>query len=155
MDLKNQLDFVDEEILLSLEADSRVSYLQIAKKLKVSNSLVHQRISKLKANGIIEKFGITINQQNLGFQTGAYMGIVLKEAHFSYRVAKELAKIPEVIECDYVSGEYALFIKVVAANNEHLRKIIYEKVHLIKGVGGTDTFISFGKEFRRSAPIRL
>tara|TARA_B110000285_G_scaffold206839_1_gene245736 strand:- start:3960 stop:4445 length:486 start_codon:yes stop_codon:yes gene_type:complete len=155
MILNNQLDFIDEEILILLQNDSRISFLRIAEKLKVSNSLVHQRISKLKARGIIENFGIQINQNKLGYTTGVYMGIVLKEASLSNLVTKELQKIPEIIECDLVSGEYAIFVKIVATNNEHLRTIIYDKVHLINGVGSTNTFFSFSKEFQRSAPIRL
>ena len=155
MILNNQLDFIDEEILNLLQKDSRISFLRIAEKLKISNSLVHQRISKLKARGIIENFGIRINQQALGYTTGVYMGIVLKEARISDFVTKELEKIPEIIECDLVSGQYAIFVKIVAMNNEHLRTIIYEKVHVIEGVGSTNTFFSFSKEFQRSAPLRL
>ena len=155
MILNNQLDFIDEEILSLLQKDSRISYLRIAEKLKISNSLVHQRISKLKSRGIIENFGIRINQQALGYTTGVYMGIVLKEARSSDFVTAALEKIPEIIECDLVSGQYAIFVKIVAMNNEHLRTIIYEKVHVIKGVGSTNTFFSFNKEFQRSAPIRL
>lgn len=153
--LNNQLDFIDEEILGLLQKDSRISFLRIAEKLKISNSLVHQRISKLKSKGIIENFGIKINQQALGYTTGVYMGIVLKEASLSESVTSELIKIPEIIECDLVSGQYAIFVKIVATNNEHLRTIIYDKVHLIPGVGSTNTFFSFNKEFQRSAPLRL
>ena len=162
MGVVNQLDYIDQEILLRLEKDSRTSFLNIAKALNISNSLVQQRVNKLKENGVIKKFGIQISQQHLGYNTSAYMGIVLKEAHYSYEVAKAMLAIPEVVECNYVSGQYALFIKIVAANNEHLREIVYEKVHLIQGVGSTDSFISFGpekisfgEEFKRSAPIRV
>ena len=155
MALNSQLDFIDQEILILLEEDSRISFLKIAEQLDISNSLVHQRISKLKSRGIIERFGIHINQQSLGYNTGVYMGIVLKEAHLSDYVTKELKQIPEIIECDLVSGTYAIFIKIVAKNNEHLRTIIYDKIHMINGVGSTNTIFSFRKEFQRSAPIRL
>jgi len=155
MPINNQFDFIDQEILILLEEDSRVSFSKIAEKLDISNSLVHQRISKLKSKGIIERFGIRINQQALGYNTGVYMGIVLKEAQLSDYVTEELKQIPEIIECDLVSGTYAIFIKIVATNNEHLRTIIYDKIHMIDGVGSTNTIFSFRKEFQRNAPIRL
>ena len=155
MVLNSQLDFIDQEILILLEEDSRISFLKIAKQLDISNSLVHQRISKLKSRGIIERFGIRINQQVLGYNTGVYMGIVLKEAQLSDYVTEELKQIPEIIECDLVSGTYAIFIKIVAKNNEHLRTIIYDKIHMINGVGSTNTIFSFRKEFQRSAPIKI
>lgn len=155
MAANNQLDYVDERILIELSLDSKKSYIQIAKKLNVSNSLIHQRINKLKAQGILKGFNVSIDAKKLGYNTAAYMGIVLKEASQSYQVAKELTKIPEIIECNFVSGKYALFIKTVAINNDHLRRILYEKVHLIEGVGSTDTFILFGSEFKREVPITL
>jgi Lrp/AsnC family transcriptional regulator for asnA, asnC and gidA len=58
-----------------------------------------------------------------------------------------------VVECDFVSGKYAVFVKVFAADNEHMREVLYEKIHQIEGVSGTDTFISFGAQFSRSVPI--
>lgn len=155
MAIDNQLDYVDEQILLKLSEDAKKSYLQIAKELKISNSLVHQRINKLKEQGILEGFNVSINAKKLGYNTSAYMGIVLKEASYSYQVAEEMKKIPEIVSCDFVSGKYALFLKIVAANNDHLRTILYDKVHGIEGVGSTDTFISFGSEFTRDAPIQL
>lgn len=39
-----------------------------------------------------------------------------------------------------VSGKYALFIKIVAANNEELREVLYDQIHQIEGVGSTDSF---------------
>ncbi len=155
MALNNQLDFIDQEILILLEEDSRISFSKIAENLDISNSLVHQRISKLKSKGIIERFGIRINQLALGYNTGVYMGIVLKEALLSDFVTEKLKKIPEIIECDLVSGKYAIFIKIAATNNEHLRMIIYDKIHMIDGVASTNTIFSFRKEFQRNAPIRL
>lgn len=155
MVLNNQLDYIDESILKELTEDSRKSYLQIAKKLNISNSLVHQRINKLKEQGVLKGFNISIDAKGIGFNTAAYMGIVLKQADQSYRVAKALEDIPEVTECNFVSGKYALFVRVVAINNDHLRRILYEKVHHIEGVASTDTFISFGSEFKREAPITL
>jgi Lrp/AsnC family transcriptional regulator for asnA, asnC and gidA len=91
----------------------------------------------------------------IGFKTGDYMMITLKEAHYSITIAKALAKIPEIIERNYVSGKYALFIKIVAEDNEHHRKVVYEKVYHIKAAGSADTFISFGAEFKRNPPIRI
>ena len=65
----------------------------------------------------------------------------------------ELEKIPEITECNFVSGYYAIFILIFARDNEHLQKILYDNVHLIKGVAGTDTFICFDTCFKRHIPI--
>jgi Lrp/AsnC family transcriptional regulator for asnA, asnC and gidA len=154
MDLNNQLDYTDKAILGCLSDDSRRSYVEIANELKISNSLVHQRIRKMKTSGLIKKAGLQINEKVLGYHACSFTGIVLREAHYAQKVVDELEKIPEVVECDFVSGKYAVFIKIYAANNEHMREVLYEKIHCIEGVSGTDTFISFGSQFRREAPIK-
>ena len=153
MQLINKLDFVDKEILRLLKSDSRQSYVEIAKVLRVSNSLIHQRIAKMKERGLIKKTTVTLDEKHLGYNACSFTGIMLKEAHYAKQVVDELQKIPEVVECDYVSGKYAVFVKVFAADNEHMREVLYEKIHQIEGVSGTDTFISFGAQFSRSVPI--
>ena len=153
MELINQIDFVDKEILRLLKSDARQSYVEIAKILKVSNSLVHQRIAKMKESGLIKNATLTLDEKMLGYGACSFTGIVLKEAHNAKKVVHALKQIPEVVACDFVSGKYAVFVKVFAANNEHMREVLYEKIHQIEGVSGTDTFISFGAQFNRSVPI--
>ena len=139
----NQLDYVDQEIVLSLKKDARKAYSKIAQELNISNSLVHQRIKKLKADGLIKKSDLILDEKKLGYSTKAYVGIRLKEARFAEKVVLALQKIPEITECNYVSGKYAIFVLIYSKDNDHLRNILYNRVHEIEGVGGTDSFICF------------
>jgi Lrp/AsnC family transcriptional regulator, regulator for asnA, asnC and gidA len=151
--IERQIDFIDRKIFQQLIADARKSFSQIATALKVSNTLVHQRVKKMSETGLITGYGVRLNSKILGFDSVTYTGIVTKEAHYAYNIAEELQKIPQVVECHWVSGKYALFIKIVARNNEDLRKILYERIHKIEGVGGTDSFISFGAAFEKDLPV--
>lgn len=151
--MKDQFDYIDQQILLKLRKDARKAYSQIAEELKVSNSLIHQRIKKLNAEGIIQNAEFILDEKKLGYKTKSYTGIRLREARFAKDVIKELEKIDEIVECNFVSGNYAIFILIYARDNEHLRKILYDKVHLINGVAGTDTFICFDTGFKRNVPI--
>lgn len=149
----NQLDYVDQEIVLSLKKDARKAYSKIAQELNISNSLVHQRIKKLKADGLIKKSDLILDEKKLGYSTKAYVGIRLKEARFAEKVVLALQKIPEITECNYVSGKYAIFVLIYSKDNDHLRNILYNRVHEIEGVGGTDSFICFTTNFERSVPV--
>ncbi|CAL2101386.1 Winged helix-turn-helix transcriptional regulator [Tenacibaculum sp. 190130A14a] len=151
--MKDQFDYIDQQILLKLRKDARKAYSQIAEELKVSNSLIHQRIKKLNAEGVIQNAEFILDEKKLGYKTKSYTGIRLREARFAKDVIKELEKIDEIVECNFVSGNYAIFILIYARDNEHLRKILYDKVHLINGVAGTDTFICFDTGFKRNVPI--
>lgn len=151
--MKNQFDYIDKQILLKLRLDARKAYSQIAEELKVSNSLVHQRIKKLTSEGVIKNAEFVLEEKKLGYKTKSYTGIRLREARFAKAVMQELKKIPEITECNFVSGNYAIFILIYAKDNEHLQKILYDNVHLINGVAGTDTFICFDTCFKRNIPI--
>ena len=147
------IDYINQQIINMLSADGRIAYSEIAKELKISNSLVHQRVRKLQEAGIISGFSVKLNAKEIGYETITYTGIATKEARFAYSIAEKLKEIPEVVECHFVSGKYALFLKIVAANNEEFRKVLYEQIHNIEGVGSTDSFISFGSAFERNYPL--
>lgn len=151
--MENQFDYIDKQILSKLQSDARKAYSQIAEELNVSNSLIHQRIKKLTETGIIKNAEFIFDEKKLGFKTKSYTGIRLREARFAKSVMEELTKIEEIVECNYVSGNYAIFILIFAKDNEHLREVLYEQVHLINGVAGTDTFICFDTGFKRNILI--
>ncbi|MFL0093718.1 Lrp/AsnC family transcriptional regulator [Tenacibaculum maritimum] len=151
--MNNQFDYVDKQILLKLRLDARKPYSKIAEELKVSNSLIHQRIKKLTQEGVIKNAEFILDERKLGYKTKSYTGIKLREARFAKSVMKELSKIEEIIECNFVSGSYAIFVLIFARDNEHLQKILYDNIHLINGVAGTDTFICFDTGFKRNIPI--
>ena len=150
----NQIDSIDREIIESLKDDARKSYLQVAKDLGVSNSMVHQRIGRLKKLDIITKEKLSINPKELGFDTCSFAYIELREPVNDLRpVADQLEKIPEIVECNHISGSHTLLVKIYCKNNNHLRIVLYDKIHQIPGVVGTNTFISFETAFKREVPI--
>lgn len=149
----NHFDYIDQQILLQIREDARKPFSQIADDLKISNSLVHQRIKKLKKRGVIDSAEFVVNERKIGYRTKSYVGIRLREARYAEEVVEGLKKIPEILECNYVSGNYALFILIFAVDNHHLREILYEQIHRIDGVAGTDSFICFDTNFKR--PVSL
>ena len=148
-----QIDYLDREILDYLLKDARVPYKFLATELKVSNSLIHQRIRKMTESGLITGSGIRVNRKGLGYTTSAFIGIVLTSAKKCNYVTAKLQPIKEIVECNLVTGKHAIFIKVVAKDNDHLRDIIFNKIHLIDGVSSTDTITSFETTFRRNITV--
>lgn len=147
------LDEIDKNILEELQADAEKPYIQIAKSLNISNSLVHQRIARLKQSQIIETTQVNLSEKRLGYESSAFTGVILKEDPTSKNIIEALKKIPEIVECYYISGQYTLFLKIVAVNNEHLREILYEKIDAIPGILRTETTINFGTVFKRNCPV--
>ena len=148
------LDYLNKQIIKRLVTDGRIPFSELAKELKISNSLVHQRINKLLDANVIQGYSAKLNAKKLGYKTITYTGIVTKDAKYSYSIAEKLKTFPEVIECHWVSGKYTLFVKIVAEDNEDLRSIVYDKIHKIEGVGSTESFISFGEAFEKNISVR-
>lgn len=153
MNGKSALDEIDRKILNELTGDAEKPYSQIAKSLDVSNTMIHQRIARMKQLGVIEHTEIKLNEKILGYGSSAFTGIILKEVANTARVIDALQKVPEVVECYFVSGAYNLFVKIIAQNNDHLMHVLYDKIDSIKGIVRTETLINFRTVIKRGCPI--
>jgi Lrp/AsnC family transcriptional regulator for asnA, asnC and gidA len=147
------LDEFDINIIKELEKDGRMAYSAIASNLKISNTMVHQRINRLTEQGIITGIKPVINEKKIGYDWGAFTGITLKKDHESDRVIEALKNIPEITECYYITGSFTLYIKMIAKNHEHMRKILYEKIDSIPGIAKTDSIIELGCAFKRNVSL--
>ncbi|BDB55026.1 MAG: Regulatory protein AsnC [Bacteroidota bacterium] len=148
-----KLDEFDIQIIKELEKDGRIAYSTIATNLKISNTMVHQRINKLTEQGILAGIRPIINEKKVGYDWGAFTGITLNKDHDSDRVIEALKKIPEITECYYITGSYTLYIKMIAKNHEHMRKILYEQIDSIPGIAKTDSIIELGCAFKRNISL--
>lgn len=147
-----QLDALDNKILQMLANNARKPFLEIARECNVSGAAIHQRIQKLSSLGIIKGYEMLIEPSAVGYDTCAYIGFFLKDpSQFNY-VVEELKKIPEVIECHFTTGQYDMFIKLYARNNDHLLHIIHNKLQHL-GLARTESLISFKEVFKRQIPI--
>ena len=131
---ESNLDEFDKKILIQLEKDGRKPYSEIAKNLNISNTMVHQRVTRMKKIGILKGAGIILDERKLGYEWSAFTGLVLKEDSDSKTIIEELRKIPEVTECYYITGQYTLYIRIVAKSNEHMRSVLYDKIDHISGI---------------------
>lgn len=147
-----QLDSLDIKILQMLSVNARKPYLEIARACDVSGAAIHQRIQKLTSMGVIKGSESLIDPSSVGYDTCAYIGFFLKDPSQFKQVVKELEKIPEVVECHFTTGQYDMFIKLYARNNDHLLHIIHEKLQHL-GLSRTESLISFKEVFKRQIPI--
>ena len=149
----NIVDEFDINIIKELEKDGRMAYSAIAANLKISNTMVHQRIHRLIDQGIITGIKPVINEKKVGYDWGSFTGITLNKDQDSNRIIEELKKIPEITECYYITGSFTLYIKISAKDHEHMRKVLYEKIDTIPGIAKTDSIIELGCAFKRNVSL--
>ncbi|MEI6555000.1 MAG: AsnC family transcriptional regulator [Paludibacter sp.] len=147
---QHQIDRLDKKILQLISQDARIPFLEVARECNVSGAAIHQRIQKLRNTGIIKGSEFVIDTYKVGYQTCAYIGIILNDINMFNSVVEELKKVPEVVECHYAIGKYSMFVKIYARDNRHLLQIILDHLTTITGIEHTETFqISLDEIFRR------
>lgn len=146
------LDSLDLKILSMLAENARMPFLEIARECGVSGAAIHQRVSKLQSQGVIVGSELLVDPATVGFDTCAYMGFFLKDPAKHEQVVEKLRDIPEVVECNYTTGQYDMLIKLYARNNDHLLQLIHGPLQNL-GLSRTETLVSFKEVFRRPVPI--
>jgi Lrp/AsnC family transcriptional regulator for asnA, asnC and gidA len=148
------IDALDEKILKLITQNARIPFLEVARECGVSGAAIHQRVQRLFNIGVVLGSEFVVSPPKLGYNTCAYMGIYLEKANYHRKVVEALRNIPEIVECHYTTGQYAIFIKIQTKNNVHLKQIIDNELQEIEGIARTETFISLEMDFKRQVPIK-
>lgn len=152
---KFQIDSTDKKILDLFMSNARTPITLIARKLKISGAAIHQRLKKLSDAGVITGSKFCLAPQGLGFHSLAFVGIQvnLTTGKTHHEVFERIVDIPEVVECHSITGKYSYMLKIYAHSNEHLKRILVEKIQSIIEVTSTETFLSLEEGFNRGLPI--
>ncbi len=132
---KQDLDDIDREILYEIQKGIRIErrpFLSIAEKLKISEDEVINRIRKMIDMGIIRKFGLRIDVQNLKYSS-TLIAMKVDEEYLD-EVASEINKYESVTHSYLRNGsEYNLWIVVIENDEKSLNDFI-ERIKRMKGV---------------------
>lgn len=148
------IDEIDRKILTRLVKNARESYLDIARECKVSGVAIHQRVKKLEHNGIITGSQVKVKPAALGFQICGFIFISLSEANKYPEVVEALKKIPEVVECHFITGRYALLIKIYCRDHDHLMQVLINTIQKIPFISSTETVISLEQAIDRQVGLK-
>lgn len=148
-----ELDNTDLELLTLLMDDATIPYTEIGKKLFVSASTVHVRIKKMEEMGIIRGQQLSVSPHKLGYDVVAFIGIYLEKSSLYDQVLEGLRGVREVVEVNYTTGVYSMFVKLVCRDTNHLKEILHDHLQKINGIQRTETFISLEESISR--PIYL
>ena len=132
------LDDINKLIIEKLQRDGRMSYAALAKVVGLSEAAVRQRVQRLLDTGVMQIVAVT-DPLTLGFARQVMVGLKVEGDMRS--VADALSKIPEV---DYVvicAGAYDLLAELVCTDDDHLLTLLNDKIRMISGVTGTETFV--------------
>lgn len=148
------LDELDRKIIYYLMDKEKKSLADIAQKVKVSTTAVHQRVKKLENAKVIENSTAILNTRRIGFKVVSFVGIYLDQPGQTMDIIKALENISEVVEAHYVTGNYSIMVKLICIDNDHLMSVLSE-IQGLKGVLRTETLISLGQEINRQLQLEI
>ncbi len=148
-----KIDGIDKIIIKRLVEDARTPVLGIAREVGISGAAIHQRLRKLEESELMEGSRLILNPKALGYSTTAFIGVFLESASLYSSAIKRLRDIPEVVECHYTTGNWSIFVKILARDNEDLMNVLNNDIQQIKGVARTETFISLEQQINRQIEI--
>ena len=134
-------DKVDERIIGYLKEDSRKSFVDIGKKLKLSESAVRRRVKNLVDSKTIDKFTIELGEENV---TSAIVLVSVDSATETSKVSLKLAKLNGVKTVYEITGQYDITTIMSASSIAEINNSI-DSLRKITGVVDTNTVIILRK----------
>ena len=135
--LQDSIDAVDLKIIDILGKDSSTTFVDIAKQIGVSDATIHIRVRRLREAGIIGNFTISVDNNRLGYDHLAFMGINV-EPGFAEDVTNDLSSIHEILEIHEMHNRFDLLLKIRAKDLNELRDIVVNKVRTLPHILETD-----------------
>jgi len=151
-----ELDRFDRSILKHLQEDARVTNTRLAELVHLSESACLRRVRALETAGLIEGYTALINQRTAGFPVNVFVNITLDRQQQAGLDAFETAvrKVPEIMECYLMTGDYDYLLRVVVADLADFERIHAQ--HLTRLPNVTRVHSSFAvRTVRRSKVLPL
>ena len=123
-------------ILQLLQEDGRISNVELAGKIGLSESPTFRRVRQMEERGLIQGYAAIVDQRQLGLEVTAYVQVVMEKQpdstteNFHARVRAE----PHIIECHAMSGSSDYLMKLVARNMDHFSELCMERILKFPGV---------------------
>jgi len=134
-------DKIDQKIIEYLKENSRESFVDIGKKLKLSESAVRRRVKNLLDSKAIKKFTLEMGEENI---TSAIVLVSVDSAIDTSKVSTKLAKLDGVKTVYEITGQYDITTIISASNISEINNSI-DALRKIQGVIDTNTVIILRK----------
>ena len=131
------LDKTDLIILNLLQQNARVTVKEIAEKVHLSTTPVHERIKRLENTGVIKQYAALVDHSKVkkGLMVICYVSLKEHSKTAGTKFIKLIHALPEIIECYNISGEFDFMLKVVAENMDTYYDFHVNKLSQSENIG--------------------
>lgn len=138
---QGDLDRVDIKILSYLQADGRVTNVELANRINLSPPATHARVKRLEEEGFIRGYVALVDQEKVGLDMTCFISVSLRlHGHPELEVFDStIDSIPEVLECHQVTGEFDYLLRVVVRGRGDLKELVTNRLAAIPGISRIHT----------------
>ncbi len=150
------LDDTDKKILQKLQKNSKITNKELSNGLSLSVTAVFERIKRLERNGVISGYVALVKPDKVekAFMVLTQIKLVQHTKSNVVKFEAEVVKLPEVLECYHVSGEYDYILKVLVKDMEAYREFMLTKLTNLEHIGSTQsTFIISSVKSTTALPL--
>ena len=151
------LDRYDKAILAELQRDGRISNVQLAGLVSLSESACLRRVRALEQAGLIERYVALLSQKKAGLTGTVFVHIALRREEQRELAAFEAAvqDIPEVMECYLMTGEFDYLLRVVVADMADFERIHKDELTRLPGVARVNSSFAIRTVLKKTElPLR-
>lgn len=145
------LDDTDRAILRALQADARKPFSEIAREIDMSSATVHDRVNRMEEAGVIRGYHADVDPKAVGFGTSAFVGLRVEQGREDETLDR-LTAIDGVQEVNLTTGEWDIILRVVAADTDRLRELMFERIAETEGFSRSQTMVILGTDYEQPGP---
>ncbi len=148
-----QLDTIDRRILTELQKSGRISNAELSERVNLSPSACHRRVQRLENEGYIREYVALLDARKLGCATTVFVEITLSGQADEVLEAfeRQVALVPDVLECHLMAGTADYILKVVAQDTEDFARIHRQHLARLPGVQGMQSSFALRTVFKTTA----
>jgi len=130
------LDDRNRKILRELQADGRLSWVDLAERVNLSATACQRRVQGLIDKGIIDGICARIDPEALGYEVEAYVSVYVdrQDVELAQKFRQAIRDYPEVQTCRMMTGQVDYLLRVVATDLKSFGRFIEEKILRLPGV---------------------
>ena len=139
-----KLDDIDLQILRTLQRNAKLTTKELAEAVNLSPTPVFERQKRLERKGYIRKYVAVLDAEKLGQGLQVFCKVKLKQINHEIAdsFSRRIMRIPEVIECYNISGQYDYLLKVRASDMKQYQEFVINKLGEIETLSSLEsTFV--------------
>jgi DNA-binding Lrp family transcriptional regulator len=152
--IHTSLDAIDRKILAAVQADGRISNVDLAARVHLSAPQCLRRLRALEERGVIRGYRALVAAPQLDLGVTAFVSLNIDGSAFGRvrDIEATIRSYPQILECHTVSGDYDYLLKVIARDLKSLSQFLTDRLMQTPGVADVRSMICL-EEIKAPAPL--